>query len=215
MTYCCVIVLDNMWIHREEAAHLLAAPADQGPVEDAQDCDRRVWSGPKRTGFGFSSPRPFLPNCQNIEVFSLLCLHEWKADSTMTDFSCTYLMVAIYAYARLYCMFPWNFLAFKRQQYLDTFQLWQLCVRWHNLPLLATVMLHPLLVTLSREHEETIIRWKGLDRGGCSQYSLYVYESASYLKKNTFKIVTVLSELTNYGTHWVWYWWNQEERSLW
>ena len=105
MTDGCVI-LGYAGLHCEEAGHLVAAPADQGPVEAAQDCDRRAWSGPKHTGFGFSSPRLFLPNCQNIEVFSLLCFHEWKADSTMTDFSCTYLMVAIYAYVRLYCMFP-------------------------------------------------------------------------------------------------------------
>ena len=121
-----------------------------------------------------------------FEVFSRLCTFKWKDSSHMSDLSCTHLTVAIYAYfQRLYGMFPCNFLSYMRQQYLDTSLSTGSSVFADIIsPLLATVRLHPLLVTQNREHEKTTIRWKGLAEvhdvvAECSRYSLDVYESAS------------------------------------
>ena len=121
-----------------------------------------------------------------FEVFSRLCLYKWKDGSTMSDLYCTHLTVAIYAYfQRLYGMFPCNFLSYMRQQYLDTSVSSSSSVFADIIsPFLATVRLHPLLVTQNREHKKTTTRWKGLAEvhdvvAECSRYSLDVYESAS------------------------------------
>ena len=82
-------------------------------------------------------------------------------------------------------MFPCNFLSYMRQQYLDTSVSSGSSVFTDIIsPLLATVRLHPLLVTQNREHKKTTTRWKGLAEvhdvvAECCRYSLDVYESAS------------------------------------
>jgi len=121
-----------------------------------------------------------------FEIFSRLCIYKWRDASTLSDLSCTHLTVALYAYfQRLYGMFPCNFLSYMRQQYLDNSVSTGSSVFTDIIsPLLATVRLHPLLVTQNREHEKTPIRWKGLAEvhdvvAECSRYSLDVYESAS------------------------------------
>ena len=121
-----------------------------------------------------------------FEVFSRLCLYKWRDSCTMSDLSSTHLTVALYAYfQRLYGMIPCNFLYYMRQQYHDTSHCSGSSVFSDIIsPLLATVRLHPLLVTQNREHEKTTIRWKGLAEvhdvvSECSRYSLDVYESAS------------------------------------
>jgi hypothetical protein len=94
--------------------------------------------------------------------------------------------LCLYAYfQRVYIMFPRNFLAYMRQQYLDTSVSSDSSVFADIIsPLLATVRQHPLLVTQNREHEKTTTRWKGMAEvhnvvAECSRYSLDVYESVS------------------------------------
>jgi len=121
-----------------------------------------------------------------FDIFIRLCTYKWKEGPKMPELSCTHLMVAIYAYfQRLYGMFPCNFLYFLRQQFLDTSPSAGSPV-FNDIvsPLLATVRLHPLLVTQNRDHEKTTGRWKGLGEvhdivAECSRFSLDIYESAS------------------------------------
>lgn len=124
---------------------------------------------------------PFLADL--FEVFGRLA--SFKHSTDLPELHSVHLHVGLYAFFhRLYGMFPCNFLSWMRQQYPETCR--------DNVgvfgsiisPLLATVRMHPLLVTQSREHEKTVNRWKGLGEihdvvAECSRYSLDLQESAS------------------------------------
>jgi len=111
-----------------------------------------------------------------FEVFGRLAsLSSREGGSTLAS---THLTVGLYAlFHRLYGMFPCNFLSWLRNQYPEQNSSTGGVFSTTIAPLLASVRLHPLLVTQSREQERTAIRWKGLSEvhdvvAECSRYSL-------------------------------------------
>merc|ERR1719334_414806 len=86
-------------------------------------------------------------------------------------------------------MFPCNFLSWLRQQYPDT---GKDSAVFSNVvsPLLATVRMHPFLVTHSKDHEKSAARWKGVGEvhdvlAECSRYSLDMQECGSREDQDT------------------------------
>ena len=111
-----------------------------------------------------------------FEVFGRLATLSWReGESTLAS---THLTVGLYAlFHRLYGMFPCNFLSWLRNQYPEQNSTSGGVFPTTVSPLLASVRLHPLLVTQSRDQERTATRWKGLSEvhdvvAECSRYCL-------------------------------------------
>jgi len=119
---------------------------------------------------------PHLPDL--FEVFGRLAAVSWREAGGGSQLAGSHLAVGLYAYFhRLYGMFPCNFLSWLRNQYPDTSTAASSIFAEVVAPLLASVRLHPLLVTQSREQERTAARWKGLSEvhdvvAECSRYCL-------------------------------------------
>ena len=113
-----------------------------------------------------------------FEVFGRLAVFSWREGAALPLLSGQHLRVALYAFFhRLYGMFPCNFLSWLRTQYPESNQAAGTVFTEVISPILASVKLHPLLVTQSRDQERTPARWRGLAEvhevvAECSRYCL-------------------------------------------
>ncbi|XP_014230737.1 hamartin [Trichogramma pretiosum] len=75
---------------------------------------------------------------------------------------------------RLYAMYPCNFVSFLKQQYIQRDQM--LIFKKIIGPMLDSVRMHPLLITMSKELETSSLRWKKMEHhdvvAECSRFSL-------------------------------------------
>lgn len=100
------------------------------------------------------------PHLQDIfDIFSRLAAWNWAPGPKLAEEQLVHLQVAMYAlFLRLYGMYPCNFIAYLRNHYRhpDNRPVFMHTVR----PMLATVLVHPSLVTASKDHETDTERWK-------------------------------------------------------
>lgn len=100
------------------------------------------------------------PHLQDVfDIFSRLAAWNWGPGPKLAEEQLVHLQVAMYAlFLRLYGMYPCNFIAYLRNHYRhpDNRPVFMHTVR----PMLATVLVHPHLVTASKDHETDSERWK-------------------------------------------------------
>ena len=125
------------------------------------------------------------PYLQDLfEIFSRVALWRHQRSRYLPEIHATHLQVTLFAFFhRLYGMFPCNFLHFLRSRYSENNKETQAVYLHVIKPMMVTVRLHPLLVTHSREHEKTPMRWKKMDLHDVivesSRYALLAQESSN------------------------------------
>lgn len=112
-------------------------------------------------------------------IFSRLAAWNCHNPEKLVEEQMVHMQVALYAlFQRLYGMYPCNFLAYLRNQYKDK----ELSpIFSHTVkPMLSTVKMHPLLVTISKDSELTTERWKKMNSldviVDCERFTLGIFD---------------------------------------